>query len=231
MDYSFDNLNAIEDLFADTENNWYLPKGGEGCLAGDKFDYHITFGNKKIVFIKAGAGETARGHEDKYVKMAERIHERIGATVICASNPIDPLCDAPDAEEIRWVVNRMGFENFELFLIGVSDGAYLNLNLASQFPETVKWIGIHTSFEQMSDLEEKLQALPTVFKLMIYGTKDDDFANVVPKLGQMTCANFVLEFVEGADHSFTDMLENYPSNKATNCPNLSFAIWYNMYVK
>ena len=141
--------------------------------------------------------------------MAERIHERIGATVICASNPIDPLCDAPDAEEIRWVVNRMGFENFELFLIGVSDGAYLNLNLASQFPETVKWISINPSFVEMSDFEEKLKALPQVFKLMIYGTRDDDFNEIVPVLSKMSCDNFVMEFVEGADHSFTDMLDAF----------------------
>ena len=141
--------------------------------------------------------------------MAERIHGRTGATVICASNPIDPICDAPDAEEIYWVVNRMGFEKFELYLVGVSDGAYLNLKLAKLFPETVKWIGINTSYPEIYDLEARLKELSCVSKLMIYGTKDDDFDEVVPALNKMTCDNFAVEFAEGADHSFTDMLDEF----------------------
>ena len=200
---------TIEDLYADTENTWDYPEDEEGCFTGDKFDYNITFGNEKIVFIKAGAGGSSRGYEDKYIKMAERIHKRTGATVICASNPIDPICDAPDTDEINWVVNRMGFEKIELYLVGVSDGAYLNLKLASRFPETVKWIGINTSYTEISDLEARLKELSCVSKLMIYGTKDDDFDEVVPALNKMTCDNFVMEFIDGADHNFTGMLDEF----------------------
>ncbi len=211
MDTHLLNGKSTEDLFADTEYTWDLTEDSEAELSGEKFNYHFIFGNEKIVFIKAGAGGSSRGYKDKYIKMAERIHERIGATVICASNPIDPICDAPDAEEIRWAVNKMGLASFELYLLGVSDGAYLNLNLASQFPETVKWIGINASFVEISDLEEKLKTLPNVFKLMIYGTRDDNFNEVVPELSEMSCDNFTLKFVEGADHSFKDMLEEFVS--------------------
>ena len=200
---------TAEDIYDDIAGEWYLSEYEEGDFSGDNFDYNITFGNEKIVFIKAGAGGSERGYEDKYIKMAERIHERIGGTVITASNPIDPICDAPDAEEIYWVVNRIGFEKFELYLVGVSDGAYLNLELARRFPETVKWIGINPSFVEMSELEEKLKALSNVFKLIIYGTKDEDFDEIIPALQEINCDNFALEFVEGADHRFTDMLDEF----------------------
>ena len=209
MDKHLPNDKTIEDLYADIENTWDLEEDEEGVLSGEKFNYHFVFGNEKIVFIKAGAGGSERGYEDKYIKMAERIHERIGATVITASNPIDPICDAPDAEEINWVVNRMGFEKFELYLVGVSDGAYLNLELAKLFPETIKWIGINTSYTEISDLEARLKKLSCVSKLMIYGTKDDDFDEVVPALNKMTCENFAMEFSEGADHRFTNMLDEF----------------------
>ena len=207
MDFSI-RKNA-ENIYDDIDVEWDLEDQEEGELSGEKFNYHFVFGNEKIVFIKAGAGGSERGYEDKYIKMAERIHERIGATVITASNPIDPICEPPDAEEIRWGVKELGLASFELYLVGVSDGAYLNLELASRFPETVKWIGINPSFVEMSDFEEKLKALPQVFKLMIYGTRDDDFNEIVPVLSKMGCDNFVMEFVEGADHSFTDMLDAF----------------------
>ena len=209
MDKHLPNEKTIEDLYADTENTWDYEDDEEGEFSGEKFNYHFVLGNEKIVFIKAGAGGSERGYEDKYIKLAERINERTGATVITASNPIDPICDAPDAQEILWVVNRMGFEHFELCFVGVSDGAYLNLELASHFHETVKWIGINTSYIEISDLEERLNALPFVSKLMIYGTKDDDFDELVPKLSEMNCDDFVMEFIDGADHNFTGMLDEF----------------------
>ena len=209
MDKHLPNEKTTEDLFADTENTWDYEDDEEGEFSGEKFNYHFVFGNEKIVFIKAGAGGSERGYGDKYIKFAERINERTGATVITSSNPIDPICDAPDAQEIRWVVNRMGFEHFELCFVGVSDGAYLNLELAKRFTETRKWIGINTSFASVNELGARLNALPNVTKLMIYGTKDDDFDEVVPALSTMSNDNFVMEFIEGADHRFTDMLEEF----------------------
>ena len=209
MDRHLPIKKTVEDIYDDIEGAWYLREDEEGCFSGDKFDYNITLGNEKIVFIKAGAGGSSRGYMDKYVKMAERINDRTGATVICASNPIDPICESLDDKEICRVVKELGLTSFELYLVGVSDGAYLNLELASRFSETVKWIGINTSFIEISELEEKLKALSNVSKLMIYGTRDDDFEAIVPALGEMNCDNFAMEFVDGADHSFTDMLDEF----------------------
>lgn len=211
MDNHLPNMKTNEELYIDTDSNWDLTEDEEGQFSGDKFNYNFVLGNEKIVFIKAGAGGSERGYQDKYIKMANRIHERNGATVICASNPMDPICDSPDAQEIRWVVSRLGVKEFELYLVGVSDGAYLNLDLASQFPETTKWVGINASFISVSDLETRLKALSGVSKIMIYGTEDDDFNEVVPALREISCSNFALEFVDGADHSFTDMLDEFIS--------------------
>ena len=173
-----------------------------------KVEYEVVFGNEKIVFIKAGAGGSAHGYENKYLRMARRVHERVGATVICASNPDAPHEELDEAK-IRDVIAEGGFSDFSISFIGTSEGAYQNLSLAQRFSEAVKIIGINTSYIDIPDLKEKLMALPDIFKLMIYGTEDEDSDEVIPMLREMECNNFELKLVEGADHSFTGMVEEF----------------------
>lgn len=171
-----------------------------------KVEYKIAYGNKKIVFIKSGAGGNASGYKNKYIRMAQRIHDCLGATVICSSNPDMPH-EKSDEAAIRRIVSEKSFSDFEVYFIGTSDGAYQNLLLAKRFPETVKLVGINTSFIDISDFEERLRALPDVHKVLIYGTEDDDFDEIAPMLSEMTCDKLELKFVDGADHSFTGMPE------------------------
>lgn len=170
--------------------------------------YNIIFGNEKIVFLKRGAGGSIKGYKNKYLPMAQRIYEGMGATVICASNPDDPH-EKTDEARIRQVMDKMALPSYELYFIGASDGAYHNLSLAKRFTETVKCVGINTSYIDISDLKKRLLALPDVSKVMIYGTEDDDFDEVVPSLTEMTCDNLTVKFVEGADHSFTKMTDEF----------------------
>ena len=192
-------------LMADTENTWDdLEEDAE-----EKVEYEIISGNENIVFIKAGAGDSARGHyKDKYFQMAQRIHERMGATVICASNPAEPH-EETDEETIRAVVSNQRLESFKLYLWGTSDGAYKTLNLAKRFPETEKWIGVNTSFITLSDLEEKLQDLPYVKKTIVLGSMDDDYDILFPAMKEKENNTLRTIVVEGADHRFTDMLPEF----------------------
>ena len=48
-------------------------------VAGEKIHYGIIYGNEKIVFIKTGADGNILGYQDKYPKMAHRIHQRLDA--------------------------------------------------------------------------------------------------------------------------------------------------------
>lgn len=207
------NAKIYTDLLTDTENTRDLPKDEDSCIDtqyvnGEKVEYEIIFGNENIEFIKAGAGGSVRGYENKYLKMARRVHERIGATVICASNPDVPHEELDEAE-IRWVIAEKGLSDFEFSFIGISDGAYHNLSLAKRFPETTKWMGINTSYIELSELEERLNALPSVSKFLIYGTRDDDVDEIVPALRKLENDKLTIKLVEGADHSFTGMLDEF----------------------
>lgn len=178
-------------------------------IEGEDLEYRFLFGSNKIVFIKVGAGEDIDKYQDgfkRYIKIAERMRKVFGATVIIASNPDVPHV-ALDEKTIRWVALKLGYEEFKLYFWGISDGAYQNLKLAQKFSETVKFIGVNTSFITFADLEEKLRALPCVKKFLLYGTKDDEYDIVFPALRDKQDAFLRTIFVGGADHRFSEMPE------------------------
>ncbi len=176
---------------------------------GETVNYGIVFGNEKIVFIKSGAEGSVRGYKDKYLKMAYKIHERMGATVICATNPLIACGhDTADKEMISKTASEMNYSEYELYFVGTSDGAYHNLVLAKQMPQTVKVLGISTSRKTIQDLKEKLCDLAHVKKILVYGTKDYE-SDVLPTLKNFKCDNLEIKTVEGADHEFHGMLDEY----------------------
>ena len=177
----------------------------------EEINYGILYGNEKIVFIKVGADGSIRGYQDKYLKMAHRIHERLGATVICASNPeieYDAQV-AADKAMISEIATARGFDDSKVYFVGTSDGGYQNLLLAKEIPQTVKILGINPSLSSVQDFVEKVQALPHVQKIMVYGTKDDVYDECVPELQALDCENLEILTVEGADHEFTDMVDAF----------------------
>ena len=65
-------------------------------------DYGIVEGNNIVVFIKAGQNGSLYGYQNKYIKMARRLKEKYGCSVICSSNPFDgnnPLDNAMEVIE------------------------------------------------------------------------------------------------------------------------------------
>ncbi|MBR5247622.1 MAG: hypothetical protein IKV27_01550 [Lachnospiraceae bacterium] len=177
----------------------------------EKIHYGILDGNEKIVFIKVGADGSIRGYRDKYLKMAHRVHDRLGATVICASNPCDVEYEdqlVADQAMISKVAADCGFSACEVYFAGASDGGYHNLLLAQRVPQTVKLLGINASQVNEDDFLEKLQAIPHITKCLVYGTKDDA-KQFVPVLQTLESENLEILTVEGADHEFTGMVDEF----------------------
>lgn len=175
----------------------------------EEIEYGILYGNANIVFIKVGADGSIRGYQDKYLKMAHSVHDRLGATVICASNPyIEHGHVEADQELICTVAAECGFADYEVYFAGASDGGYHNLLLAQQVPQSVKLLGINASLVDEDGFVEKLEKIPNVKKILVYGTEDDDY-EFVPTLQALECENLEIITVEGADHEFTDMVNEF----------------------
>ena len=178
-------------------------------IDGTEIRYGVVFGNEKIVFIKTGVDGKIDGYDNKYLKMAQRLHERLGATVICSSNPfIEEGHVAADKAFIEKVVSETGLSSYTLFLFGTSDGAYHNLLLAKALPETVKLVCVNTSTPNYDRLKENLIKLSHVSKIFVYGDKDDEY-HFLPCLEKENFENFELITVAGANHEFTGMVEEY----------------------
>ena len=195
------------------DKTFKIPYGGEILR------YGIIWGNDKIVFIKAGVPKdveednkkTKGKYVDKYLIMAHRVRNRIGATVICASN-----CDLSgeiqleaDKLFIENVILNKGFVNYELHFVGTSDGGEHSLKLSQQFPKTVKFLGINSSWSTTDTFLDIIQSLPHVKKIFVYGAWDVDFDDIVPKLNALACDNLEITVLDGVDHDFTDKVDDF----------------------
>ena len=186
---------------------------------GEKIEYRILWGNEKIVFIKSGVpddieedgDEEKHEYVDKYLIMAHRVHELIGATVICASNC--DLCGKTqlkiDKYLIKKVITDRGLKNYELYFVGTSDGGEHSLKLSQQFPEAVKFLGLNSSWSVMGDFLKLIKSLPQVKKIFVYGADDVDFDEIVPRLKRLDCENLDLIIIDGADHDFKGKVDDF----------------------
>ena len=182
----------------------------EKVVDGGVIAYGIVLGNEKIVFIKTGADGNILGYQDKYPKMAHRVHQRLGTTVICASNPDAEYAaqEVADKAMIAKVAADSGFADYDIYFVGTSDGGYQNLRLAQQMPQARKILGINTSLIDADDLAAHLKKLSYVEKVLVYGTKDEAF-HCIPILQAAGCENLEIITVEGANHEFTDMVNEF----------------------
>ena len=172
---------------------------------GETIRYGILFGNDTIIFIKSGAG--SRSLKGKYLKMAHKAHERMGATVICASNPDCKHGDI-DAAIIETVAEKAGFSTYKLYFAGHSDGGYKVFLLAAQFPQTVKVLGINASPITLAGFKEKLQAISHIPTILVYGSKDEMYSQL-PSLQTLLSDHLTIRILDGIDHRFKGNTEEF----------------------
>ena len=178
-------------------------------LEYEEINYGIIYGNEKIVFIKTGVDGNIKGYKDKYLKIAHRLHNRLGATIICASNPeIDNGHFAADKAMIYYVASELKLAEYMVYFLGVSDGAYHNIILAAETPQTMKLLGISTSRKTVDDFIIRLHALSHIEKILVYGTEDYE-NDIVPILENSKIENLKVINIDGADHDFKGMLDEF----------------------
>ena len=158
-----------------------------------------------------GSDGNIRGCQDKYLKMAHRVHDRIGATVVCASNPYISESEHIESDKslIKKIITDRGLDNYELYFVGTSDGGEHSLMLSQEFPETVKFLGLNSSWSETDVFIERIKSLPRVKKTFVYGAMDDDFDDIVPRLKALECDNLEIVALEGADHYFTGRVDDF----------------------
>ena len=93
-------------------------------------------------------------------------------------------------------------------MFGTSDGAYRNLLLAKEIPQTIKLVCVNTSTFDFDDLKERLLETSQIHKTLVYGDRDDEYIYFAD-FKKLNLSNLTLFVIEGADHEFRGMLEEY----------------------
>jgi alpha/beta superfamily hydrolase len=139
--------------------------------------------------------------------MARLVHERLGATVITSSFEEESL--DIDEKMIKKFVGELGFDAYELYFAGHSDGAYHNLKLAERFKQTKKMLAINPSFIGEEEFVEKLNKLVETESIFVYGDRDADSYKLVEAIRENGARPIKTLEISGADHDFTNMLDEY----------------------
>ena len=168
-------------------------------------NYGIIKGSNKIFLIKAGLDGSMRGYQNKYLIIANEINKKYGYTVICSSNPYDgmndPLIDAFDF--IEEYVKEMGFEDYEVYYMGNSNGGYIGARWGYKYPQIKKMLLInaplYTNFDLMIKGTYSFKGDKVVY---IYGSLDPSMRNI-RILNDMVSRKVIINIIEGEDHNFS----------------------------
>ena len=97
-------------------------------------DYGIVEGNNTIVFIKAGQNGALYGYQNKYIKMAKRLNNKYGCSVICSSNPFDGNNPLDNAMKVIEDYTKR-FDDYKIYYLGYSNGALIGAWFGIKYPK------------------------------------------------------------------------------------------------
>jgi hypothetical protein len=185
---------------------------------GGAAEYGILDGNDTVVFIKTEAGCSPLG-EDKYFKLAKRLHDIRGATVVCAANLCAGAFQKADADILREIVAAKDGKA-ELFFIGVCEGALDGLYHATQrFTfERILLVNLPLLLE-IQRTKAALLRIPSEIRF-VFGEKEPAVKRVPELKHAIDCLRYApeelcppkavkIEVIKGADNRFTGMLDDF----------------------
>lgn len=181
---------------------------------GLKAEYGLIRGNNRgchrVVIIKGGAGGSYIGYEEKYLKIARRLRDTYGCTVLCLSNHASDSFERGDVAVIRELIAEMGGE-VELYYIGNSNGSTQGLLTATKCFVFRRMVLVNMPLMlNFHKLKAALTRADTEIRF-VYGEEDPSISyvpflrNASSKEGNLARVEIVT--VDGADHNFAGMTD------------------------
>ena len=184
------------------------------CLKGENSRYFSKTllqspRGDRVVFIKAGLGGGHYGCEQKYLRIAHRLRDKYGYSVIVGSNPNDGnshtmidkamLDGFVDAEKIT-------LPRFSFF--GHSNGGIKGLELAASGICFDRMVLVNTPLMiNYHKTKRMIGQIPNTQITMVYGEYDPSFDYIPFFDGKFN--NVSVLKIPGADHNFSDMLDDF----------------------
>jgi len=174
-------------------------------------DYGCIRGNEIIVYIKAGLGGDYLGFEDKYLRMAHRLHDRYGCSVISASNPESKNRKIDvDREIILRFIQKENITKPRMYFFGHSNGCVKGLELAASGIGFDRMILVNMPLMiNFHKTKRWIKEIPDTEIIAIFGEKDPSYM-YVPFLDKFA-SNLKTVIIPGADHNFANRLDEFIS--------------------
>ena len=176
----------------------------------DCIEYGCIVGSNRIVYIKVGMGGSYIGYEEKYLKMARRLNDNYGCSVICVSNPLPHgRSVALDQVIIQDLVKRYNIQNPEMFFFGNSNGCVKGIEMAESGTQFTKMVLVNMPLmEDFHKNVERMKAIPETKIRAVYGEKDPSW-KYLPFLELSNLKNVEIVKIPRADHNFKGMTERF----------------------
>lgn len=184
---------------------------GQYKLDDAVLDYGWIKGNEQIVYIKAGLGGDFRGYDNKYVKIAQRLNDKYGCSVVSVSNPnVKSHTFVHDKKVIEDFILAGDYNSPKLYFFGHSNGGVKGLELASSGIIFKRMILVNMPLMiNFHKTIKMINSIPNTEVLTVYGEKDPSFA-YLPFLHEKG-ANLMVSSVPNADHNFKGMMDEFIS--------------------
>ena len=173
-------------------------------------EYGIINGDNRLFFVKVGNGGSIYGRDNRYLKMAERIHDARGCSVLVSGDPVEiPIKESIvyDLELIREIFPDV--DNIAAF--GHSKGGQMLVSYAYMYPMIKNVLAVNVPL--MINLHKTKAGIKN-FKgnkiHMIYGDRDPSFP-YAGILDSSLSSRFGYSIVNNADHNFENMTEEFIS--------------------
>lgn|SRR5574344_464409 len=166
-------------------------------------DYGVIRGSPLVLLIKAGQNGSACGYEDKYLKIAVRVHKEYGATVVCASNPFDGTNPLDDAFEVIKDTLGNDFAACTVYFMGMSKGGSVGAWFGADYAQIKRMLLINAPLMINSTRTirsaERFCGESLAF---VYGD-DDPSAHFVEMLKVIRNDKVRVKIISGQDHYFS----------------------------
>ncbi len=115
------------------------------CQAGKaELDYGFIFAEnrQKIFLIKAGQGGSIYGYENKYLKLAIKLRDLYGFSVVCASTQTCAINQMEQLFDVLQKELRVGEETI-IYFMGTSKGGSIGCLESASFPQISRFLIIN----------------------------------------------------------------------------------------
>lgn len=169
----------------------------------------IVKGSTTMLYIKGGSGSTYYGYNNKYLDIARTINEKYGLTVAVSLNKLFSKLDLKD--ELQSVFKAMN-THYQVLFAGVSSGAVAAIEQAPEIYDLQRFLLINPPFTiSLPKIKRSLEAKKDATFNFVFGSNDPTY-RFLPLLDNVKSQSPInLKIVEGADHNFKGMQNEFKS--------------------